>query len=361
MICLFLSLYSNKKTNYSLFHRVYISIYNKTLYIDLYIMPLITSSSYHAPNWLRNGHSMTIFAHLKRNVTNVNYKRRRYKTKDNDFFDVDFLVHKNVNKAVCILHGLEGNSSAYYVKGLAKELYASGKDVYCINFRGCSGVPNNKEASYHSCFSEDLNDFISRFLVEKKKYKEIFLSGFSLGGNVTLHYLGTHAHALAKEIKAAIVFSVPVNLSSCAKRMAQIDNKIYMSRFLDSFGKKIKEKRKLFPGVKILNRNDITNFIEYDREYTAPQNGFLSETHYYNFCSSRLVLHNIKIPTLLVNAKDDPFLTEECFPYSECQQSDYVFLETPEYGGHCAFLKDYSGKGGTYIDSRTLRFFEEYK
>ena len=321
-------------------------------------MPLVTLSRYQAPYILQNGHGMTVFAHLKRKVTNVNYKRIRHKTKDNDFFDVDILKHQKSNKAVCILHGLEGDANAYYVKGLAKELHAAGMDVYCLNFRGCSGVPNRKESSYHSCFSNDLDEIIHEVLLKNKKYKQIYLSGFSLGGNVTLHYLGTKGDSLPREITAAAVFSVPVNLSSCAKRMAQLDNKLYMTRFLDSFEKKIKLKRKSFPGLKLLNRKKITNFIQYDREYTAPQNGFHSESHYYNFCSSRLVLHNITVPTLLVNAKDDPFLTEECFPYSECKSSDYVFLETPSHGGHCGFLENYSATGKTFIDWRTLNFFE---
>lgn len=322
-------------------------------------MPLIPQSSYKVPTFLRNGHMMTIYANIKRKESHQFHSRIRHKTKDHDFFDVDILCHAKSNKAVCIQHGLEGSSRDAYISSLAKELFAAGFDVYCMNFRSCSGVPNLKKSSYHSCFTQDLDELIQKVILPKKKYESIYLSGFSLGGNLTLHYLGAQQYQVPKQVKGAVVFSVPVSLGGCAKRMAEFDNRIYMLRFMNSFEKKINEKRKSFSDLKKLDRKNIQTFVEYDREYTAPLSGFKSEAHYYNFCSSIYVLHSIQVPTLIVNAKDDPFLSSDCFPYGQCKDSANVFLETPDHGGHCGFLENYSAKHRSFINTRTLDFFSQ--
>lgn len=317
-------------------------------------MPIILNSSYKSPSYLFNSHLQTIVPSLLRKVKHVNYFRERIETDDNDFIDLDWLFSESKKLAI-ISHGLEGDSNRPYVKGLAKALKESGYDVLAWNFRGCSGEINKQLRFYHSGATEDLDHVINYALI-KNNYKEIVLTGFSLGGNLTLKYLGERSNELNEVIKKAAVFSVPLNLHSSCNKISMPQNFLYSKRFLMRLKKKIQEKSMLLPEqIDIEGFKSIKTLKDFDDIYTAPLHGFKDAVSYYEACSSINFIKNIRIPTLIVNAKNDPFLSEDCFPEKEVAHHPFVFLESPDEGGHCGFFSN--NKSGYYwSEIRAIEF-----
>jgi predicted alpha/beta-fold hydrolase len=293
------------------------------------------ATNYKPPFLLKNAHIQTIFPSIFRKLPSVCYKRERIETPDNDFIDLDWAAIQS-KKLVIISHGLEGNSNRKYVKGMVNALNKNGWDALVYNFRGCSGEANKLLKSYHSGYTDDLALAIEH---AKKKgiYDAIALMGFSIGGNITLVYLGRDK--VDPIVKTAAVLSVPCDLKGSAEYLAKLQNKLYMKRFLMMFHEKIKDKIKTMPGqIEDKDFNKIKNFKEFDDRYTAPIHGFKDALDYWEKCSSRQFIHNIKIPTLIINAKNDPFLSDVCYPVKESKNNKNITLEMPDSGGHVGFI-----------------------
>ncbi len=319
-------------------------------------MPVIETSTYKSPFLLNNGHIQSMYPILFRKIKNVNYMRETINTPDNDFIDLDW-SRVGTNSLVVILHGLEGNSYRPYIKGMVKTCNQHSYDTVAINFRGCSGKPNKLLKSYHQGSSEDLHIVINH-LLSHYKYRNINIVGFSLGGNVTLKYLGENIYPIPKIINKVIAISVPNDLESCAIRLAKKSNKIYMNYFLKMLHEKIKAKIAMFPDkIDDKDYKQIRTFKEFDDKYTAPINGFRNAKEYWDKCSSKQFLTNIKIPTLLINAKNDPFLTKKCFPINESIENKNLFLETPKSGGHVGFI-NFNKNGEYWHERRCLQFIK---
>jgi predicted alpha/beta-fold hydrolase len=321
-------------------------------------MPIISKSTYKPPLFFSNGHTQSIFPTLFRKVAGINYKRERINTPDDDFLDLDWSTVRS-NHVGIISHGLEGNSMRHYVLGMAKILNKNGYDAIGWNFRSCSGEPNKKIYSYHSGASNDLHTVVSH-VISKNIYTEIILIGFSMGGNVTLKYLGEQGEKINAKIKKAITFSVPTDLKSSAIKMAKLSNKIYMKRFLKMLHEKIKQKMEIMPGqIDDKGYEKIKNFKDFDDRYTAPLNGFKDAEDYWKKSSCKQFLHNIVIPTLLVNAENDPILANECYPIDEAKKNPNLFLEIPKSGGHVGFIS--FNNDGYWSELRTILFINELK
>lgn len=298
-------------------------------------------------------HWHTVTTALFRPNAKLNYYRERIYTPDYDFLDLDW-SRINSKKLVILLHGLEGSASANYITNAIKHLNESGYSACALNYRGCSGEPNNLLKSYHSGKSEDLDLVVEHV---KDLFQEIYLLGFSVGGNICLKYLGENADTLNPKIKAAATFAVPVSLESCAYELAKPANYLYMKNFLLKLKQKIKEKEKKFPGkISTKGYSKLKNFVDYDEKYTAPLNGFSGAKDYWTQASSNRVLDRINIPTLIVNSLDDPFLGEECYPVEIANKNPNLKLELPEKGGHLAFWQLEPGK--YWQEARILEFFE---
>ncbi|WP_160714027.1 YheT family hydrolase [Chitinophaga solisilvae] len=302
-------------------------------------MPVLAHSNYHAPFLLQNRHMMTIYPSLFRKVRPVNYDRVRIDTPDGDFLDLDFSRTGAENDSiVVILHGLEGNSTRKYVLGMVHIFNGEGIDTVSVNFRGCSGEPNRKLRFYHSGETGDLDTVIS-YLVSLQQYKVIHLVGFSLGGNVTLKYVGERGGSLLPAIRSAVAISVPCDLKGSTAELEKRHNMIYMQRFIRELGEKLRQKQVFFPeDIQLDGYEKIRTFRQFDDRYTGPMHGFRDALDYWEKSSSCNWLHQIRIPTLLINAKDDPFLGPGCFPYAVAAQHDFFFLETPLLGGHVGFV-----------------------
>jgi len=266
----------------------------------------------------------------------TNCERERIETPDGDFLDLDWNRDQRSQSLVIITHGLEGNSGNASVQGMAAAFHRTGWDTLAWNLRGCSGEMNRLLRTYHSGAWEDLQCVINH---AAGTYQNIVLVGFSIGGNLTLKYLGDHGAAIHPAIKGAVAFSVPCDLSSSARVLESRINSIYMNHFMRDLRRKIREKATAFPGgISTEGIDRIRTFREFDGTYTAPLNGFLSAEDYWAKASCKPSLRGIAVPTLLINALNDPFLGPECFPRSEAEANPHLYLEIPESGGHLGFL-----------------------
>jgi len=319
-------------------------------------MPVNKNIAYKSPFYLFTGDLQTIFPALFRKVS-ISYKRERITTPDKDFLDLDWAISPTGSKKLVVIsHGLEGDSNAPYALGMARALMDNDFDVLVWNFRGCSGEINRLCKFYHSGETEDLNTVIS--YVSKMEYESIYLIGFSIGGNITLKYLG-EKRVLHPKIKAAVALSVPCHLESTAKHLATFRAKIYMHRFLKSLRNKIKEKAALMPNqLSAEGIEKIKDFYMFDTRYTAPLNGYSSAKEYWSKNSSIFYLENITMPTLIINAQNDPFLRLQSYPTREAEKNKNILLEIPEQGGHCGFYES-NAKDLYWSEKRVLLFLKE--
>lgn len=327
-------------------------------------MPLIPHSDHTAPFYLFNGHLQTIVPSVLRKVKGVNYQRERILTSDGDFLDLDWsrvesrMESRSVgefNRLAILSHGLEGDSYRPYILGMVRELNAQGWDALAWNFRGCSGETNQVLRFYHSGATEDLEAVVQHAL-KTGKYTTIALIGFSLGGNLTLKYLGEKGKDLPPEIKRSVVFSVPLDLQACSTKLGLPGNTIYNQRFLRSLRRKVATKAALMPDRLSLDAYQKVRTVEdFDEYYTAPLHGYQGAKDYYQRCSAKHFLATIAIPTLIVNAKNDPFLSEECYQEALVRDLPHVFLEVPDKGGHCGFFSN-SLHGTYWSEERALQF-----
>lgn len=315
-------------------------------------MPII-KSSYKAPYIYFNHYLETIIPAIFRKVTGVKYQRERINTSDDDFLDLDWVKNYN-KKLVIICHGLEGSSDRPYMMGMAKIFVNNSFDVLTWNFRGCSGEVNWQPRAYHSGATEDLQLIIQHAI--NLGYNNISLIGFSLGGNLVLKYIGENGNKLDERIKKGVGISVPLHLHSSCIEISKFHNIMYEKRFLRNLKKKVKIKSHIMPNKLSINGiAKVKTIIDFDDKYTAPIHGFKSALDYYERCSSVNFLESITIPTLIINAKNDSFLSSECYPVEIANTHQYVHLEMPEKGGHCGFpSKDINGYN--WSERRVLEF-----
>lgn len=321
-------------------------------------MPFL-ESDYVPPPFFNNGHLQTVFPFVGRLIRGVRYRRERIATPDGDFLDLDWSRgdSKPAKRLAILSHGLEGTSSKPYMLGMVRALNRRGWDVLAWNLRGCSGEPNKLPRAYHSGATDDLEAVIVHVL-KKYRYRSLALVGFSLGGNLTLKYLGEKGTGVDSRVQRAVAFSVPCHLKSTALHLEKLSNKLYLALFLASLASKIRAKKKILP-ERALPENlwKATNFREFDDLYTAPVNGFKNAEDYWKKSSSETFLSGIRVPTLLVNAEDDPFLPERCYPKEKARKNPNLFLEIPKSGGHVGFIA-FNRAGEYWSETRTASFLE---
>ncbi len=306
------------------------------------------------PDWLfRNGHIATIWSGLIRRIDGLAQQRERLELADGDFMDLDWSYSgPHTRKVVVLLHGLEGNGQRPYMTGSAKIFNSHGYDACAVNFRGCSGETNRLYRSYHSGATEDLEAVINHIL-EQRNYQEIFIKGFSLGGNLALKYAG-EGRVVPKEVKGIVGISVPCDLHSSLVELLKLKNILYARRFRNHLVQKLRAKQKLFP--ELLPESDlrrIRTLKDFDDIYTSRAHGFADALDYYRQCSSGRFLAGIRIPVLILNARNDSFLGAACYPWEAAGKNDLITLETPDYGGHVGF---YGSGDHYYSEKRAINF-----
>ena len=285
----------------------------------------------------------------------VAYRRERWETPDGDFIDLDRVDGKGPMHV--LFHGLEGSSRSHYSLSIMNAVRQKGENGVVVHFRGCSGEPNLLPRAYHSGDHEEL-DWILRRLRSSFEGK-IYASGISLGGNVLLKWLGESGHDAVLVVDAAASISAPVDVAASGEALGAGFNRKYTKEFLKTLKKKILEKLDSYPGI--VDRAALLaaeNFRQFDDLVTAPLHGFLNTDDYWKKASSKPVLGRIAIPTLILNARNDPFMPSHALP-SEEEVSDRVVLDYPEEGGHVGFVSGPFPGNLEWLPERLFDFFDK--
>ncbi|MBX2871389.1 MAG: alpha/beta fold hydrolase [Saprospiraceae bacterium] len=319
-------------------------------------MPILLTSDYQAKGPFRSAFFNTVYPALTRSVKELNYTRERISTADGDFLDLDW-SKVGSNKLVLTLHGLEGQSDRAYIRGMIKHFNGEGWDGLAMNYRGCSGETNLRLQTYHMAATGDVHEVLT-YVTKDGKYEEVVIIGFSLGGNLTLRLLAEVANDPPTWLKAAVAFSVPCDISTANIEIHRWFNYLYLRRFLNTLNEKAKLKAKQFPDKVQLPTKMPRTFYEFDDWFTGPIHGFKNGADYYAKANSLQILDAIKIPVLLVNASDDTFLSQACYPVEIAKESQYLFFERPKHGGHVGFGQFDSGTP-YWSERRAYQFVKE--
>jgi predicted alpha/beta-fold hydrolase len=316
-----------------------------------------TSSDFRAPWWLKSAHLQTVFASLFRRGPALRLRRERIELDDGDFLDLDWTPRPH-GPVVLVLHGLEGSSDSPYARGMLEAAHASGWRGVVMHFRGCSGEPNRLPRSYHSGDTGDIAQVIER-LRGGGDPPALAAVGYSLGGNVLLKWLGERGADAPLEAAAAV--SVPYTLSLAADRLAMGLSRVYQRRLIADLRTKLHHK---FSGttspIDLERADNSRDFWEFDDVVTAPLHGFRDVHDYYARSSSRQYLRNIGVPTLILHAEDDPFMTPEVLP-SRDELSPSIRLELSARGGHVGFVHgSLPWRPRYWLEERIPEFLEPY-
>ncbi|HEV8725388.1 MAG TPA: hydrolase [Candidatus Binatia bacterium] len=315
-------------------------------------------SDYRAPWWLPGAHLQTIYARSLAKNYRVQYRRERWETPDNDFIDLDWVDHSTDDaKLLVLFHGLEGYSLSHYALSLMAIAAEQGWRGVVPHFRGCSGEANRLMRSYHSGDSREI-DWVLRRIKSENSRSEVYVVGVSLGGNMLLKWLGEERQAASTVVERAVAVSTPMDLVAAARDLDfGLRRILYTSYFLRYLRPKALAKitaHNLAIDARAV-RASLT-FRQFDDLFTAPIHGFKDSEDYWTRCSGKPWLKLIRVPTLLLNARNDPFLPSAALP-SAAEVSDAVTLEFPATGGHVGFV---SGKFPGHLEwlpRRILKFF----
>jgi len=321
-------------------------------------MPILNNSTYKPSLLFKNKHFNTAYRTLF-SKGQVNFKRNRLELNDGDFIDLD-ISSKNADKLVIAIHGLEGSSESSYILSLTNVLNEHNFDVIAINLRGCSGEQNRLLSSYHSGKTKDLATVIE-YINNEYNYKEIHIVGYSLGGNLTLKYMGEEN--VSSMVKSAVGVSVPCSLKDTAIQMNSMSNRLYLNKFLTSLEIKTLKKLEKFPDSFLTTASikSVKTFKDFDDLYTAPAHGFKDAEDYWLQSSCKQFIPSITTPTLLITSLDDPFFGAECYPFQEAKNNNSFFMEATKYGGHVGFGTHLNTAKNTWCEHRILSFLTEQK
>lgn len=328
------------------------------------------ASAFRPAWWLPGPHAQTLWAALLRRRVDSGWqdcKRERLTTPDGDFLDLDW--HESVARGeplVLLLHGLSGSSRSGYIVGLQQSLAAYGFRSAALNFRGCSGEYNRTAWCYHSGETSDF-DYVYRTIRRREPQTPLAAVGFSLGGNVLLKWLGERGEGA--DLFAAAAVSVPMLLNRCADRMDRGFSRLYRDRLLSELKDYIHGKRLYLTHIgahreaerleRLGDLRPIRSFWEYDERVVAPLYGFRDAFDYYRKSSSRQFLEAIRVPTLILQAADDPFLTPDILPAPD-ELPAGVCLEVSPAGGHVGFVAgSWPGRARYWLEERIPAFLRQ--
>jgi predicted alpha/beta-fold hydrolase len=294
------------------------------------------ASAYRAPWWLPGGHAQTLCAAFLP-PSRALLARERWDTPDGDFIDVDFAGPVSATSTLVLFHGLEGGSNSHYARALAARAASLGWRCALPHFRGCSGEPNRLPRAYHSGDSDEI-DWILRRL-RAGRAAPLDAVGVSLGGNALLKWLGERGTGAGALVRRAVAVSAPIDLAAAGFTLdGGFNRELYTRAFLATMKRKALAKLERFPGLYDAERvARARTLYEFDDLVTAPLHGFSGVRDYWSRASSAPWLERIRVPTLLLNALNDPFLPAEALLAASRRAASDVVLEFPATGGHAGF------------------------
>jgi len=313
---------------------------------------------YRAPWWLPGGHLQTIYSVYLDRRYRVDYLRERWDTPDGDFIDLDWIEGDPKKPLLVLFHGLEGSSRSHYALSLMHAVRQLKWRGVVVLFRGCSGEINKLPRAYHSGDSAEIN-WILRRLKSRHSPGKLYAVGISLGGNALLKWLGEQGEEAGNIVKAAAAVSAPIDLMAVGDNLGQGFNLFYTRTFLASMKRKYLVKLRRYPdlvdGEAMLRSRTLR---EFDDVVTAPLHGYKNTDDYWTRASSKPGLISVRVPTLLVNAKNDPFCPASALP-SPAEVSAAVTLDYPQAGGHAGFVSGTFPGHLDWLPRRILQFFNE--
>tara|TARA_R110002073_G_scaffold333520_1_gene521283 strand:- start:1660 stop:2679 length:1020 start_codon:yes stop_codon:yes gene_type:complete len=296
---------------------------------------------YVAPAWLPGGNAQTIYPYLIKPNCKIIYRRERWELDDGDFVEVDWMDGSNDSPLVVFFHGLEGGSRSHYVLSIMRTLQEHGWRSVVVHFRGCSGIPNRLPRAYHAGDSVEIDWMLKRIAkknVQLSSHQPLYVIGVSLGGNAMLKWLGQQGKQANNIVTGATAISVPLDLAAAGTALDSGFNQLYTRHFLSTLKDKALEKLDRFPGLFDAGKlAACTSIYQFDDLVTAPLHGFRSTDDYWQQSSSKPWLKHIQVPTLVINARNDPFMPASVLP-EQNTVSSAVTLEYPETGGHAGFI-----------------------
>jgi len=320
-------------------------------------IPAAAAAAYRAPWWLPGGHAQTIVPARLQPVARVAYRRERWTTPDDDFIDVDFAQPEPAPGAplLVLFHGLEGSSGSPYAHRMMQACVAAGWRGAVVNFRGCSGEPNRQARAYHSGDSAEI-DWILHRIARRWPLAQRHAVGVSLGGNALAKWTGEQGSAGAALLTAAAAISAPLDLAACGEALGRGFNRVYAREFLRTLRPKAIAKAVRFPGLADVDRIAASRTLyEFDDAYTAPAHNFAGVEDYWSRAAARPWLGGVRLPLLLLNARNDPFVPAASLPRPQ-EVAPAVRLEQPAQGGHVGF--EAAGPlRRDYLPARVLDFF----
>ncbi len=312
---------------------------------------------YRAPGWLPGGHAQTIYGALLTPRPRVDYRRTQWDTPDGDFIELDWVDGPAQAPLVVLFHGLEGSSRSHYSLSLMHAVHARAWRGVVPHFRGCGGKPNRLPRAYHSGDFHEVHWILERIAAQTGAAPR-FAVGVSLGGNALLKWLAAEGAAAANLLRAAAAVSAPVDLQVAGHGLGRGFNRLYTWQFLRTLKLKSLEKLARYPGLYDARKvARARNLYQFDDLVTAPLHGFGSADDYWTRASSKSELRRIELPTLLVHARNDPFLPGPSLPGSD-EVSPHVRLEYFNAGGHAAFVTGPFPGRLDWLPKRLLGFFE---
>jgi predicted alpha/beta-fold hydrolase len=320
-------------------------------------MPADPHSPYRAPAWLPGGHLQTIYPYLFRRLPAPRLERERWDTPDGDFVDVDWLAGPADAPLVVLFHGLEGSAHSHYARAMFGMLRARNWRGVLPHFRGCGGSPNRTARAYHSGDFAEI-DWMLRTVASRAPKTRRFAVGVSLGGNALLKWLAWAGGDARDSIMAAAAVSAPMDLATAGHRLGRGINLLYGWNFLRTLKRKSLLKLERFPGLYDARAVARARSLHaFDGLVTAPLHGFRDTEHYWTSASSKPDLKHIGLPTLVLHARNDPFLPGEYLPAPD-EVSKWVSLDFSDTGGHVGFVTGPFPGSLDWLPGRLLDFFE---
>jgi predicted alpha/beta-fold hydrolase len=328
------------------------------------LSPVLKSKPFKPLPFFSNGHAQTLLAY----VYPRRYRLRHHINDEERYFEIEqgikLLAHcrwqkdKRAKPTVLLIHGLEGSSSSVYMISAAEKFFREGFNAVRLNMRTCGGTEHLTPTVYHSGMYSDFLKVINQ-LIDKDNLKNILLVGFSMSANMVLHLAGRRADDLPDELKALCAISPAVDVKSSIDALHLPSNRIYHNKFLRSLCKRIKRKHQLSPDLyDITKLNQVKTITDFDEIYTAHHAGYENAVAYYKGVSSLPVLKDIRKPTLIIHAQDDPFIPFYPLTDSSIQSNPNILLICPEHGGHVGFItaKNDFDSDRFWMENRLIEF-----